>query len=168
MVKINFNLSKLLIPPELIDFESAEEHERRGRELREKALTTLKINEQEFTQAERAQEAARIAADQANAKTTQALENQERGQQLLAEAGARLIEAGAKLQQEAAAIKREVPFNVHQQGEVRQTTCVSAAGVEAVAHAREVATFREIQPPQTTTTAIVGGTTSNQFQGQIL
>uniref|UniRef100_A0AC34GN78 Uncharacterized protein n=1 Tax=Panagrolaimus sp. ES5 TaxID=591445 RepID=A0AC34GN78_9BILA len=81
---------------------------------------------------------------------------------------ARLIEAGAKLQQEAAAIKREVPFNVHQQGEVRQTTCVSAAGIEAVAHAREVSTFREIQPPQTTTSGIVGGTTSNQFQGQIL
>uniref|UniRef100_A0A914QUX6 Uncharacterized protein n=1 Tax=Panagrolaimus davidi TaxID=227884 RepID=A0A914QUX6_9BILA len=148
-------------------------HERRARELREKALTTLKVNEQEFSQAERAQEAARIAAEQANAKTTQALENQERGQQLLAEAGARLIEAGAKLQQEAAAIKREVPFNVHQQGEVRQTTCVSAAGVEAVAHAREVATFREIQPPTTTTntSGIIAGTTTtttNQIQGQTI
>ena len=133
---------------ELIDFESAEEHERRARELREKALTTLKTNEEEFAQAERAQALAKAAAAQANVKTSQALENQERGQQLLAEAGARLIEAGAKLQQEAASIKREVPFNVHQQGEVRQTTCVSAAGVEAAAHAREVATFREVEQPQ--------------------
>ena len=136
----------------------------RARELREKALTTLKTNEEEFSQAEMAQNAARIAAERANMKTQQALGNQERGQQLLAEAGksatafcvmelcimfgfsgARLIEAGAKLQQEAAAIKREVPYNIHNQAEIRQTTCVSAAGIEAAAHAHEVSTFREVE-----------------------
>ena len=66
-----------------------------------------------------------------------------------------MIEAGARLQREAAATQRQAPFNVHQQGEVRQTTCVSAAGQEAAAHAHDVQTFREVEHiPATTTTTL--------------
>uniref|UniRef100_A0AC34GUB9 Uncharacterized protein n=1 Tax=Panagrolaimus sp. ES5 TaxID=591445 RepID=A0AC34GUB9_9BILA len=122
----------------------AEELERRAKELREQAQAALKTNEIEFQQAQQAQNAARIAAEIANAKTEQALTNQERGQQLLAEAGAQMIEAGARLQREAAATQRQAPFNVHQQGEVRQTTVVSAAGQEMAAAAHDVQTFREV------------------------
>ena len=133
----------------------AEELERRAKELREQAQAALKTNEIEFQQAQQAQNAARIASEIANAKTEQALTNQERGQQLLAEAGAQMIEAGAKLQREAAANSRQAPFNVHQQGEVRQTTVVSAAGQEMAAAAHDVQTFREVEHiPATTTTTI--------------
>ena len=66
---------------------AADEHERRAQRLRETGEAALKQNEREFEQAYSAQAAARIASDQANLKTEKALHHQERGQQLLAEAG---------------------------------------------------------------------------------
>uniref|UniRef100_A0A914Q1A2 Uncharacterized protein n=1 Tax=Panagrolaimus davidi TaxID=227884 RepID=A0A914Q1A2_9BILA len=151
----------------------AEELERRAKELREQAQAALKTNEIEFQQAQQAQNAARIAAEIANAKTEQALTNQERGQQLLAEAGAQMIEAGARLQREATATQRQAPFNVHQQGEVRQTTVVSAAGQEMAAAAHDVQTFREVEHIPATTTTTLGQeskitTSSHNVYGQNL
>ena len=128
----------------------ANEHERRAQQLRNEAEEALRNNEGDFARAERAQEEARLAAERANQLTSKALNNQQRGQELLAEAGAELIEAGSRLQQSAAASQHEVPFNTHMQGEVRQTTCVSTAGQEAAARAHEKVTLREVEtyPPQ--------------------
>uniref|UniRef100_A0A914YWH4 Uncharacterized protein n=1 Tax=Panagrolaimus superbus TaxID=310955 RepID=A0A914YWH4_9BILA len=96
-----------------------------------------KKNDKEFDEAQRAQAQARIVAEHANTETAEALTHQERGQGLLAEAGAELIEAGAKLQREAAANSHQAPYNVHAEGEVRQTTMVSSTGQEAALHAHE-------------------------------
>uniref|UniRef100_A0A914YE28 Uncharacterized protein n=1 Tax=Panagrolaimus superbus TaxID=310955 RepID=A0A914YE28_9BILA len=128
-----------------VDFESAEEHEAKAQELREQAQETLEKNEMEFQQAHQAQTAARIASEIANAKTDAALEHQEIGQELLVEAGAKLIEAGAKLQEEAMETQMQLPFNVHQEGEIQQTTYVSTVGIEAAAAAHDIQTFREVE-----------------------
>uniref|UniRef100_A0A914NXG1 Uncharacterized protein n=1 Tax=Panagrolaimus davidi TaxID=227884 RepID=A0A914NXG1_9BILA len=100
----------------------------------------------EFFQAEQAQADAQIASEKANEKTETALNHQEIGQELLTEAGANLIEAGAKLQQEAMNNQKEVPYNVHEQGEILQTTtCVSSsAGIETAA-AHDFQTFRQVE-----------------------
>uniref|UniRef100_A0AC34G9X0 Uncharacterized protein n=1 Tax=Panagrolaimus sp. ES5 TaxID=591445 RepID=A0AC34G9X0_9BILA len=71
----------------------AAEHERRAQQLRHEAEEALRNNQSEFAQAERAQEEAKIAAERANLLTSKALNNQQRGQELLAEAGAEMIEA---------------------------------------------------------------------------
>jgi hypothetical protein len=126
-------------------YTEVEEHARNARLLREQAEKTLKKNEAEFADAQRAQAQARIVAEHANLKTAEALSHQEHGQKLLAEAGAQMIEAGAKLQREAAATQHTVPYNVHKEGDVRQTTVVSAAGQTAAAHAHETVTIREVE-----------------------
>lgn len=65
----------------------ATEHERRAHQLKAEAEEALRNNQLEFARAEHAQEEARLAAERANALTMKALNNQERGQELLAEAG---------------------------------------------------------------------------------
>jgi hypothetical protein len=133
---------------ETAHYTEVSDHERNARLLREQGEAALKHNEKEFAEAQRAQNQARVVAEAANAKTAQALNNQERGQELLAEAGAEMIEAGAKLQREAAANSREAPYNVHAEGEVRQTTMVSSAGQEAAARSHDSVTVREVSHTQ--------------------
>jgi len=151
---------------ETAHYTESTEHERNARLLREQADKALKNNAAEFTEAQRAQAQARVVAEAANAKTAQALNNQERGQELLAEAGAEMIEAGAKLQREAAANSREAPYNVHGEGAVRQTTVVSSAGQEAAARAHEAVTVKEVSHTAATTTtggvAAATGTTTTR------
>lgn len=72
---------------ETAHYTESTEHEKNARLLKEQAAAALKNNEKEFCEATRAQEQARVVAEHANAKTAQALSNQERGQEMLAEAG---------------------------------------------------------------------------------
>uniref|UniRef100_A0A914PF52 Uncharacterized protein n=1 Tax=Panagrolaimus davidi TaxID=227884 RepID=A0A914PF52_9BILA len=135
-----------------LDFKGVVDHEAKAHELREKTEKTLEKNEMEFVQVEQAQTDAQIASEKANEKTETALKHQEIGQELLAEAGAKLIEAGAKLQQEAMINQNEVPYNVHEQGEILQTTCVSSsAGIETAAATHDFQTFRQVKQISETT-----------------
>ena len=61
-----------------------------------------------------------------------------------------MIEAGAKLQKEATNNSHQIPYNVHGQGAIRQTTCVSAAGQEAATQAHDFKTGSETHylPPR--------------------
>ena len=68
-------------------YTETDEHARNARLLREQGEAALRNNAKEFSEAERAQAQARVVAEHANAKTAQALNNQERGQELIAEAG---------------------------------------------------------------------------------
>ena len=72
---------------ETAHYEEVDDHARNARLLREQANATLKKNTQEFAEAATAQRQAHILAEHANIKTAEALEHQQVGQQLLAEAG---------------------------------------------------------------------------------
>uniref|UniRef100_A0AC34R6M0 Uncharacterized protein n=1 Tax=Panagrolaimus sp. JU765 TaxID=591449 RepID=A0AC34R6M0_9BILA len=124
----------------------ADKHEKEAHDLRESGLKSLKKTQKEFFEAENAQKQAKIASEQANFKTIQALNDQARGQTLLAEAGAEMIEAGSKLQQQAANTQiGHVPFNEHFENNIQQMTCVSSAGQEAACHAHEQEVIRTVQ-----------------------
>uniref|UniRef100_A0A914YSZ8 Uncharacterized protein n=1 Tax=Panagrolaimus superbus TaxID=310955 RepID=A0A914YSZ8_9BILA len=122
---------------ETAHYTEVDDHARNARLLREQAEKTLKNNDKEIDEAQRAQVQARIVAEHANIETAEALTHQARGQELLAEAGAEIIEAGSKFPREAAANSHQAPYNVHAEGEVRQTIMVSSAGQEAALHAHE-------------------------------
>ena len=76
-----------IVEQETANCVDVDEHARNARVLRKQAEATLKSNNKEFDEAQRAQNQARIVAEHANLKTAEALQHQQQGQQLLAEAG---------------------------------------------------------------------------------
>uniref|UniRef100_A0AC34FE12 Uncharacterized protein n=1 Tax=Panagrolaimus sp. ES5 TaxID=591445 RepID=A0AC34FE12_9BILA len=112
---------------ETAHYTESTEHERNARLLREQAEKALKNNAAEFTEAERAQAQARVVAEHANAKTAQALNNQERGQELLAEAAER-AQAQARVVAEHANAKTAQALNNQERGQ----ELLAEAGAEMI------------------------------------
>uniref|UniRef100_A0A914ZBT2 Uncharacterized protein n=1 Tax=Panagrolaimus superbus TaxID=310955 RepID=A0A914ZBT2_9BILA len=100
------------------------DHAKEAKKLEKKAGDVLEDTQKDFKKAQKAQEKADKEAEKANEKTAKALNKQAKGQEYLAEAGNEMIQAGAKLQHKAAAHVNEAPYNIHQKGEVHQTTAV--------------------------------------------
>uniref|UniRef100_A0A914Q6M0 Uncharacterized protein n=1 Tax=Panagrolaimus davidi TaxID=227884 RepID=A0A914Q6M0_9BILA len=121
------------------------DHIKEAKHLQKKADDVLDDTHKDFKKAQKAQEKADKVAEKANHKTEKALNKQAHGQELLAEAGAELIEAGAKLQREAATDINQAPYNVHQKGQVQQTTLVDAAGQRAAAAAHDATIVRDVR-----------------------
>ena len=121
------------------------DHVKEAKHLSKKADDILDDTHKDFKKAEKAQHKADKKAEKANHKTEKALNKQAHGQELLAEAGAELIEAGAKMQRQAASGLGAAPYNVHQKGQVQQTTCVDAAGQVAAARAHDKTVVRDVQ-----------------------
>ena len=109
------------------------EHAKEAAHLQKKAESVLDHTSKEFKKAEKAQEKADKEAAKANEKTQKALHEQAKGQEYLAEAGAEMMKAGAKMQQEAASSVHQTPFNIHQKGEIQQTTNIATGAQQGAA-----------------------------------
>jgi len=106
------------------DNDTPKYHTKEAKRLGKKADDILDDTGKDFKKAEKAQHKADKEAFKANEKTAKALNKQQRGQECLAQAGAEMQQAGAQMQNQAFSNRAAAPFNVHEQGEVRQKTCV--------------------------------------------